>query len=88
VKKASAMMDGNASIHRCHRLYYAYLSRNSSSWGPHSASAQGLAAGTVGRVAPGAAEANSTPVEHTFGRPLVLAKLGQYIMDIKVCASL
>jgi hypothetical protein len=36
VKKASAMLDGNSSIHRCHRLYYAYLSRNSSSWGPGS----------------------------------------------------
>lgn len=23
-------------------------------------------------------------IEHSFGRPLVLAKLGQYIMDIKV----
>ena len=82
MKKASAMLDGNSSIHRCHRLYYAYLSRTSSSWGPGSMGVSG---------APNSARSNAVAtgdaaaiVEHTFGRPHVLSKLGQYIMDIKV----
>lgn len=82
------MMDGNASIHRCHRLYYAYLSRSSSSWGPASGALGGAAGGAGGatahRGAHGLGDTCNAPVEPTFGRPLVLAKLGQYIMDIKV----
>jgi len=34
VKKASAMLDGHSTIHRAHKLYYAYLTKNSGSSGP------------------------------------------------------
>ena len=34
VKKASAMLDGHSTIHRAHKLYYAYLTKNSGSRGP------------------------------------------------------
>jgi hypothetical protein len=98
VKKASAMLDGNSTIHRCHRLHYAYLSRNSSSWGPGTSAGGGGGGGMSGgdsssssssylsAAAAGGAggAASGVEIEHSFGRPLVLAKLGQYIMDIKV----
>lgn len=80
------MLDGNSSIHRCHRLYYAYLSRTSSSWGPGSMGVSGVSTNMRGNaVVSGDAAAI---VEHTFGRPHVLSKLGQYIMDIKVTSFL
>lgn len=75
------MLDGNASIHRCHRLYYAYLGRSGSSWG-------GGVSGAGARVTNAAAldpvSGSGASMEHTFGRPMVLMKLGQYIMDVKV----
>ena len=41
--------------------------------------------GAAGNRAAAAAEGSGgSQIEHTFGRPMVLAKLGQYIMDIKV----
>jgi hypothetical protein len=44
--------------------------------------------GAAGNRAAAAAEGSGgAQIEHTFGRPMVLAKLGQYIMDIKVRKS-
>ena len=87
------MLDGNSTIHRSHRLYYAYLSHNTSSWGPNNTTTTGntstngsgsnaSGSGTGGKAAVG--DNGGAAIEHTFGRPMVLAKLGQYIMDIKV----
>ena len=82
------MLDGNSTIHRSHRLYYAYLSHNTSSWGPNNTTTSGNTAttgsgsSTSGKAAVG--DSAGAAIEHTFGRPMVLAKLGQYIMDIKV----
>ncbi|KAJ1412696.1 CDC45-like protein-domain-containing protein [Ochromonadaceae sp. CCMP2298] len=79
VKKASAMLEGSSSIHRCHRLHYAYLSR-ATSWGAGDKVGSGGMGGGGGGMGGGGA---GVSVEHSFGRPTVLAKLGQYIMDIK-----
>lgn len=49
VKKASAMLDGNSSIHRSNRLYYACINRtNTSSWGSSGGSAS--SAGPAGKI--------------------------------------
>ena len=83
------MLDGNSSIHTSHRLYYAYLSRSSagSSGGVGGAgSGSGAVSGASTSISSGGDGAGySTEIEHSFGRPMVLAKLGQYIMDVKVC---
>ncbi len=68
VRKASAMLDGQDTIHRHHRLYYAYIKNNFSA---HS------------NGAPGTSKLDSE-MELIFGRPMVLAKLGQFIMEVKV----
>lgn len=75
VKRAAAMMDGRDSIMRYNRLYYAYLRKTASS-------------GSRGAGRPGGAEADLSEVEHTFGRALVLSRLGQFIMDVKVLSPL
>lgn len=147
VKKASAMLDGHSTIHRSHRLYYAYLSKTSSSWGPGTSAGNNFCwmwwyfvqfyairlllydcidlqfvellffnlvdvykicvyihapTGSVNANSGAHAGGNNpsngnnnsngnnahngtaVEIEHSFGRPMVLAKLGQYIMDIKV----
>ena len=83
VKKASALLDSNASIHRSHRLYYTYLSQSSSSsWGNLSSSSSSSSSSTK---KPYSINLNKeASVEHLFGRPMVVMKLGQYIMDVKV----
>ena len=84
MKKASAILDGNSTIHRLRRVYYAHLSSTSSA----------PAAAASANMISGASSATSTAVgpaqqmEHTFGRPMVVAKLGQFIMDIKVLLRL
>ena len=82
VKKASVLLDSNASIHRSHRLYYTYLSQSSSSsWGNLSSSSSSSSS----TKKPYSINLNKeASVEHLFGRPMVVMKLGQYIMDVKV----
>lgn len=62
------MLDGHDSIHRHHRLYYAYIRGN---FGSHHGQATSQ-------------HSSESETELIFGRPSVLAKLGQYIMEVKV----
>lgn len=71
VRKASAMLDGQDNIHRHHRLYYAYIKNNFSA---HSAGAPGSSS-ALNKV--------DSEMELIFGRPMVLARLGQFIMEVK-----
>lgn len=68
------MLDDISSIQRFNRIYYAYINRNSSSNSPF--------------VRNGFARQNDdselTATEEIFARPMVLLKLGQFIMDVKV----
>lgn len=90
VKKASAMLDGQDSIHRYHRIYYAYI-RNNLAQHP---SVTNAAASTLSSssAAHGNNSANNAAVlemqreltsELIFGRTMVLARLGQYLMEVK-----
>lgn len=67
------MMDGRDSIMRFNRIYYAYIRK------PAAASSSSSSGG--------AAEADLSEVEHTFGRAMVVQRLGQFIMDVKVSSS-
>lgn len=75
VKKAHAMLDTTGAINCYHRIHYAYLKNNLITTKP---TATAMAA---------AAAANSTTIiaqqEYLFARPMVLMKLGQYIMEVK-----
>lgn len=84
MKKASAMLDGNSSIHRVHRLYYAYLSNTSAGANNQTAATAGAAGGGAGGAGGVTNAAATNSMEHYFGRPMVVARLGQFIMDIKV----
>jgi hypothetical protein len=81
VKKVSVLMDGSDSILRFNRLYYTYL---------RSVAASGSRGGGVVLAtssSPGSggiANGDATAVEHYFGRPLVLQRLGLSIMNVKV----
>lgn len=93
VKKSSAMLDGQDSIHRYHRIYYAYIRNNlgqhpSLSNSNHHNSSHNSNHPTTA----GASQASNAAVlemqkeltsELIFGRPMVLARLGQYIMEVK-----
>lgn len=70
------MLDGQDSIHRYHRIYYAYIRNNLA----HSSSHSSLSSSS-GAVAGLEREFNS---ELIFGRTMVLARLGQFIMEVKV----
>lgn len=72
VKKAAAMMDGKDGILKFNRIYYAYLRKTGSG---------GLVSGAGGDPA---AAVDLSEMEHTFGRAMVVNRLGQFIMDVKV----
>lgn len=72
MKKAAVMMDGRDSIMRFNRIYYAYIRKPAA----------------TSNASSGAAEADLSEVEHTFGRAMVLQRLGQFIMDVKVSTRL
>lgn len=94
VKKASAMLDGQDSIHRYHRIYYAYI-RNNLAQHPsvtnmHSTTSATTALTTTSTTMPGATASTAVMEmeqelvsELIFGRPTVLAKLGQFIMEVR-----
>jgi hypothetical protein len=69
--KAFAMIDGN-TIQRLHRIYYTYLSSSSTR---KSNSSSIINNGT---------SSSSSEKELMFGRPNVLYRLGQFIMEVKV----
>lgn len=74
VKKASAMLDGQDSIHRYHRIYYAYIRSN---FVQKSSAVTSQTSKNLGAASDGG------ETELIFGRPMVLARLGQFIMEVK-----
>lgn len=96
MKKAAAMLDGSDSIHRYHRIYYAYI-RNNFSTASSSSGSSSVGSALMDEASNTANGSNPLPsnsnassnavagseVELVFGRPFVLAQLGQYIMEVK-----
>jgi cell division control protein 45 len=78
LKKASAMLDGQDSIHRYHRIYYAYIRNNLAQ---HPSMSHGSFT-TSSSVASVDMEKELTS-ELIFGRPMVLNRLGQFLMEVK-----
>lgn len=91
VKKVSVLLDGRDSILRFNRLYYTYLRVVSPTGGGGGGGGPITVAtsSTPGGAAPSGGGGGSSgsehvnAVEHSFGRPMVLQRLGQFIMDIK-----
>lgn len=91
VKKSSAMLDGQDSIHRYHRIYYAYIrnnlgqhpSLNNSNHSSHNSHTNNPGASQASNAAAVLEMQKELTSELIFGRPMVLARLGQYIMEVK-----
>jgi hypothetical protein len=79
------MLDGQDTIHRYHRIYYAYLKNNFHHGNASLPTATTTSLHSTANVnsSSSSLHSQSKELELIFGRPMVLAKLGQFIMEVK-----
>ena len=77
VRKASSLLESNLNIQKLKNLYYTSVSSSGLSLG-----ADADLRGASHQVA--AAPSSADDVDPPFSRPMVMARLGQYIMDVKL----